>query len=634
MNRTLKNGCVLVSLVAVLGGGAWFAKARHDASAVIASRTPLSFSWQRGTRYLYDLEWTVRSQSKVDMTGGAGAGAAGQTPADAAGVLKGQLAFKSYGKQGESWLFGVSVEALQEAKLEAMGNNLFAEPSVVHDTFDGREAFVEVGPRGDVQHLRFRAGDPPLFKQLLQSVIAESQVVLSGAPDAHEWQSAETYAVGKLEMHYAADRSDPLLLRRTPSRILALGALPTGVAGGATAQLGGGSDVHLDSDGFVRSIETRVDVTIAPVLEHHTTFTMKFLSLSDFDVPEHLALDSLAPQIIEPGAAPPAPELRQRMDERFAARTSQAGIEGLIAGSAKGRPPMRGAVTAAAAFLRLHPEGCEALAAHFLDPELGTKSRELMMDLLASAGSPAAQSAMRRGLEAPETRADLGGYGRMIQRMGFVAAPTRDSVEYVAALYDSPGITADADLRRVTGLTLGAMSGHATGGSKALGDSIHTRLVAEMKAARTSEEKIGLVAAVGNAAKASDLPVLRDVAKSEDRTVRESVARALRGIDSPETRTTLREMLTDPSAEVARAAAFSYETRPLTGSDMAGLASLVTNGTVNAGADASVVGVVQAHMDSDKAASQQILEAVLARNPDGPGAGQLRLLLRRLRGDV
>ncbi|CAN5863981.1 hypothetical protein BH11MYX4_BH11MYX4_21180 [soil metagenome] len=34
-----------------------------------------------------------------------------------------------------------------------------------------------------------------------------------------------------------------------------------------------------------------------------------------------------------------------------------------------------------------------------------------------------------------------------------------------------------------------------------------------------------------------------------------------------------------------------------------------------------------------KEASQQILEAVLARQPEGKGAGQIRLLLRRLRGE-
>jgi hypothetical protein len=585
------------------------------------------------TRYaLYDLDWTVGSISKIDMAAGNGAAAA--TDMSSAGALHGQLAFKSYGKQGDTWLFGVSVEGVREAKLEAMGNDLLGTPAVVHETFHGREAFVEIGPRGDVKQLRFRASDPPLFKQLLQSVIAESQVVLAGAPDAHAWQSIETLPVGKLEMHYTSEASDPLFVHRAPTRLLSSTAIPHGSGEGLTPVLAGGSEVHLAREGFVKSVATRLDVTIAPLLEHHTVFTMTFVSMSDFDVPERFAVENVAAEVLAPGAPPAASELRQRMDERFAARTSQQEIDRMLAGYAKGLPPARGMLNAAAAFLRLHPEACDAIATQFLDPALGASSREFMMGLLASAGSPAAQAGMRRALDVPESRSDLGVYGRMIQRMGFVTSPTRDSLEYVVALYDSPAIAGDADHRRVTGLTLGALSAHCSGPMKALGDSIHARLVAEAKSATTTESKIALVAAVGNAARSSDVPMLRTVAKDQDHKVRESVARALRGVDSPETRVALREMITDPSADVARAAARSYDARPLDGSDMAELATIVTGGSVSAGADASMVSVVQDHMDANKEASEQILESVLARHPEGKGAGQIRLLLRRLRGEA
>jgi hypothetical protein len=290
-------------------------------------------------------------------------------------------------------------------------------------------------------------------------------------------------------------------------------------------------------------------------------------------------------------------------------------------------------LTATAAFLRLHPEACDGIATQFLDPELGGRSRELMIGLLASAGTPAAQDGMRKALEVPESRADLGVYGRMIQRLGFVTAPTRESLTFALGLYDSPAIAGDADLRRVTGLTLGALAAHASGPTKALGDAIHARLVAEVKAATTPEAKVALVAAVGNAARASDVPLLRGVAKESEPSVRESVARALRGVDSPETRVALREMIADPSAEVARAAVRSYDARALESADMTELATLCTGGTLTPAADASLVSVVQGHMDANKEASQQILEAVLARHPEGKGAGQIRLLLRRLRGE-
>ncbi len=635
MNRTIKTGCVLLSLVALATGGAWLARSHGDPSASAdASRTPTAFGWQRGTRYLYDFDWTVRSASTVDMAGAGGG--AGTMDASSESALHGQLAFKAYGQQGDAWLFGVSVSALHDVKLAAMGNALLDTPETIHDTFDGREAFVEVSARGEVRHLRFRAGDPALFKQLLQSVIAESQVVLGGAASAASaaaWQSIETYSVGKLEMHYAVDASDPLYLRRAPTRVLSATALPQGSADGLVPVLAGGSDVHLDRAGFVGSVATRLDLTIAPRLEHHTVFTMTFREKSEVDVPERFAVESVAAQQIEPGAAPEAPELRQRMDERFAAHTSQQEVSRMLTAYGKGLPPARGMLTATAAFLRLHPEACEAMATQFLDPALDGRSRELMVGLLASAGTPVAQAGMRRALEVPESRADLGVYGRMIQRLGFVTAPTRESLVFAVDLYDSPAIVGDPDLRRVTGLTLGALAAHASGPARALGDSIHARLVADVKAATSAEAKIALVAAVGNAARASDVPLLRTVAKESESNVRESVARALRGVDSPETRVALREMITDPSADVARAAARSYDARALEAADMTELAALANGGAISPAADASLVSVVQGHLDANKEASEQILEAVLARHPDGKGAGQIRLLLRRLRGE-
>ena len=111
------------------------------------------------------------------------------------------------------------------------------------------------------------------------------------------------------------------------------------------------------------------------------------------------------------------------------------------------------------------------------------------------------------------------------------------------------------------------------------------------------------------------------------------MARSLRGVDSPATRVALRELIGDPSADVARAAARSYDARALDGGDMTELAALLRAGSVGPGADASLVSVVQGHLDANKEASEQILEAVLARHPEGKGAGQIRLLLRRLRGE-
>ena len=627
MNRTRKIGIALVSLVALGSGGAWLVAARAPAGTHVettASGTPTGFAWKRGTRYLYDFSWAVRSNSHVEITRG------GVTDAAATSSLAGKLALKSYGPRGDGWLLGVTIDDLRENKLLAMGADLFSSPDVVKSTFDQREAFVEVGSDGRVRQLRFRAADPPLFKQLVQSLVEDMQVVLAGPGGGAAWSSSDVLSVGTIETAYTVDAADPLLLHRTPTRAASLTALPPGAAGGRVASVTGSADVHLDRAGFVRSLTSTLDVNLPAALEHHAELALTFESTSEFDAPASFELAAGTTESIAPGARPAAPELRARMDERFAARTSMPEITRMIDAYGTGLQPERGMLNATAAFLRLHPEACSDLAGRFLDPELAPKGREFMMGLLASAGSPAAQTAMRSALDEPESRRDAPSFGRMVQRLGFVAGPTKDSIDYLVALASDSAITGNADLKRATALTLGAMSNHAQSANKPLSDAIHAGLVADMTAAK-GDEKVGLVAAVGNAARPADVPLLRKVAKDGAPPVREAVARAMRGIDSPETRGALRDLLGDEDTSVVRAAAQAYGARPLASEDMTALATMVRDGSLSAGGDGAVLALVQGHMEHTEP-SEQILEALLARHPDGADSGKIRLLLRRLRG--
>lgn len=324
--------------------------------------------------------------------------------------------------------------------------------------------------------------------------------------------------------------------------------------------------------------------------------------------------------------------LRHKMDEHFASRTSMAEIDSMLRAYASGLSPARGMLNAAASFLRIHARACGAVATQLLHPATTRRSREMMMGLLASAGSRAAQAVMRSALDVPAVRSDTPSFARMILRLGLLAEPDRESLRYLVDLHEAPGIVENGELRRATGLALGASSRHAGEEDRDLADAIHARLVEAVASSRTASETMGFVAAVGSAGRAGDVPMLLAVARghASDAAVREAVARAMRGIDSAEARAALRELLADANADVVCAAAQAYAARPLTKSDMAELASLVaSDGTVPV-ADSAMLGIVQEHMGHREAA-RQILETILARHPDGKEVGRILRLLRRLR---
>ena len=339
----------------------------------------------------------------------------------------------------------------------------------------------------------------------------------------------------------------------------------------------------------------------------------------------------------DPAASPVTPseasELRHKMDEHFASRTSMVEIDAMMRAYATGLAPARGMLNATASFLRLHPEACHAIAAQLLDPRTTRRSREMMMGLLGSAGSPAAQLGMRSTLDVPEVRSDVPSFARLILRLGLLAEPDRESLHYLLTLLVAPGIAENAELRRVTALALGSSSRRAGDADRGLADAIHARLVSGITSSSTASDTIGFIAAVGNAGRAGDVAMLLEVARGHagDAAVREAVARALRGIDSPETRIALRELLADPNADVVCAAAEAYAARPLTKSDMTELATLVSGGGTVAIADSAMLGIVQEHMGHRDAATQ-ILETILARHPDGVVVGRVLRLLCRLRG--
>src|SRR5207244_3580480 len=157
----------------------------------------------------------------------------------------------------------------------------------------------------------------------------------------------------------------------------------------------------------------------------------------------------------------------------------------------------------------------------------------------SSAGSPAAQAAMLAALDLPSVRANASGFGRLVERLGFVVKPEGGTLAYVASLYDSEYLRARPDAREAAALTLGAAVAHASrAGDKGAAQRHNARLRAE-RASADAKARPAAILALGNTVLRENVPLLRQYARDERGEVREAVAHALRDVDAPEVRATL-----------------------------------------------------------------------------------------------
>src|SRR5689334_7468185 len=98
-------------------------------------------------------------------------------------------------------------------------------------------------------------------------------------------------------------------------------------------------------------------------------------------------------------------------------------VAAMVRALSVGTQPTAAFRDAACAALRLTRERgrieCEALAVLFEDAATSDDRRTLILDLLALAGTPEAQSAMRRLLASAVARRDSRTYASFVQRLGF-----------------------------------------------------------------------------------------------------------------------------------------------------------------------------------------------------------------------
>ncbi|HEY8039612.1 MAG TPA: HEAT repeat domain-containing protein [Polyangiaceae bacterium] len=571
-------------------------------------RAPTRLGWVAGSAYRYSLR--VRSEQHARPTaGGAGGGVDGMLD------LAGDLVVRCYDAWPAGFRLGVSLDRLKTASVVVGGASV-----VPHLAALGGEAFVVTDEHGRLASVRYRKDAADAFRAVMPDVIALLAVTLP-AQAAATWETSEATMLGVARTRYVVADEPPWRLARTRLGYDELLALPRGARPEATVQ--SQDEIRLGATAVPERLSIDERVLARPALDERVEARLELAGVTSFTpaLPPEAELDREAP-----GRRAASGPVEEQMLRQLAGDMSLRRLEALAFGQRAGARLPPGTVTAAVAMLKLDPALCGALVEMFERPEASLATRALLLDLLASAGHGQAQAAMRDALSSPAARADATGYGILLQRLGMVLAPGRETVDFAYAAYTG----ARGDARAAAAFALGATLG-ARGPARAdpALERYADRLRADLRAAGTGESRVALLAALGNAGDPHDAALIDGYAHDADAGVRRQAALSLRREHTPEARSTLFAMLGDPEASVGSAALSSLADEGLAGDDARMLAGMVGTPGLPGELNEPLLTVVGADPKAHPDETAAVLRAILATSHDPHTLARARMLLDR-----
>ena len=251
---------------------------------------------------------------------------------------------------------------------------------------------------------------------------------------------------------------------------------------------------------------------------------------------------------------------------------------------------------AACAALRLTRERgrieCDALAALFEDELTTDDRRSLILDLLASAGTPEAQVVMRRLLALGVARRNSRTFASFVQRLGFMERPDGATLRFLISVYAESKHEAH-EVRAACAYALGAGAGraHVWGLTDAAMRASEV-LRHDLLRATSASEKCALVTALGNAALESDVPVILRFVEDPESRVRGAAALALKKMHTREARASLLSLLTSNDENVAESALSALFEQMLAHEEIVRLAELVLAGRTPLALDSRILRLI------------------------------------------
>lgn len=608
-------GSLALATALLLTGGVWLRYATRSSGAQqVSVGSAMQLRWPVGERAVFGVTW--QSTTK-------GFSVRGRPAVDGKAGFEGDIAIEALGtKRGETTL---ALSIVSVAKLDAdISGQAATNLDDMRQALVGPHALLTVSSRGEIKALKFETGTPVPTQAALRALAVQLHFMLPAAGE-DTWETSEPVPMGTMRQRYARDG------QRLVRHAVAFERLE-----GRPETLDGAHVLHGEAivdlaDARLTSIHDNQRWSYTPRGDAEpfvtTEFTFKAVrktigfadlaALARIDTGDFVTIDK----------PPTDSDLAHRRDTRLAEGVTVSSILMLVDAQARGAKLDGQAAVKAAAYLRLHPEAAKPLVEKFADGSTDSAGRAFVLDLLTQAGDAPAQEAMRTALgrvQLPSSERGL-----LVQRFSFLTSPTPESVRFVEEEYTRAKARGSRGTAQGAATALGALAQHLdANGDPALANATNARLQAELQTTQDPAILAAVVAGLGNAKRADNVPLLARVAGHSDSRVRSYAADALRSVDAPEARRALMGLTTDVDPTVSSLAFASLHSQTLDQADWRDLATRVTSGKTNRAADASLVGLLRVRKDEAGDEAIAILRVLAERN--GGGDNDLTTMIREL----
>ncbi len=556
---TRRRIAALAATTAVAGAALWWwTSSRRDAAPTVVAFAGLGV----GEQQIYDLTWDGRSRADVTGMPGADGAYTGEVH------VRGRLVVRGLGDD----LVGFRLTDVTTASYTVMGRDVLGGVDAT-----AGELVAVLGANGSLRELRPDPAAAPAADLLLRAIVQQSAVTVAGGGG---WDALEPGPNGVARMRYRRASGNALIRTRTGYTRLAV--LPVACPA-CREELDGVAAIRLDHRGVIRDLDDQEHLVVDDGAVRRVSLDNRFtLRATSGDVAQRPR-----PRLDDRVSVPPEGSAVDAGDDNARARDwSMARIGSTVMRFvATGATPVETTwMHGVAAYLREHPEACRELLRMFAAPGLPASGRDLIVSMLAATGSPAAQAALRDGIDWLAQAHGDAEVARALARVTLVAEPTAETVGWLAAQH----ATRDERPASASAATLALGAALHAHGDPALVARHSASLRDELAAASDAGRRIELLGALGNAGLAGDGPIIAGFAADPDAAVRHQVPVALRKLGDDDALPALLDLAGDADASVRAIALEMLDRRRLD----ATTARRAAQAAVDAGARGDELGAV------------------------------------------
>ena len=497
--------------------------------------------------------------------------------------------------------------------------SLFSDLAAARRAFGAAQIVVECAADGTPRRIHEREDDPGLARATLRLLAIE---IGHGRRADAAWTQEETTPQGTVaaEFNWANDRAELQRDRVSYARLFAFASLPP------AQQLRSSAQFRYRDDGVLAALSSDESLVVGDSARPSLSRTMH-LTMRLTDAVHAEALSDLRAFVPRAVGAPPSGRSLDEQDlaQRVGTLTVDAMVATLMAHRAGGRMPDHNMFFwRATGLLEQEPESARALVAVFGDAEASQGLRGLLLDMLSRTGTPQAQAVLVELLATSSAQGE--GRAYYLQRLGFVAHPSRDVIAAAARAAEHPAT------RESAMYVMGSLAHSLRREGRSDEASALDAALERAAAAPSPREVPHVLAGLANAHRAENVATIVRLGRSEDPNVRESAARALGATEGARSVEALWAMLDDASPEVVRLAIRGLASHTLTPEQAARLVEWVRAQRIPQTLYDELVALWRAQSGPHRAVAAACLQAMVDQDiSDGPTRASVYALLDTLR---